>query len=308
MDSHSGDRYLIIGGAPKSGTTSLFRYLSDHPDVCPANRKETYFFARQFDLRKVCSLGNSSRDFETYFSHCDASTELRLEATPYTLFARDAAEKIAALLPNSTMLFILRDPIERLVSDYRLQLQRNHPSTWGTLENFFEWQLNMRGDIPNLLRMGCYHEYLRPFINQFGRSGVLILFFENFFANPFVEMEKLCEWLGIDKAFYQTYIFETHNPTIEFRSSWLNNLYISLEPAIASLRAKVIHIPELHKAFEKIMMLGKSTYRKLNHRGKRQQGDFPPEVIARLKEYYRPYNKALSVELRCSLPWDSYHD
>ncbi|MBV7338510.1 sulfotransferase [Chloroflexi bacterium TSY] len=40
-------QYLLIVGTPKSATTSLFRYLADHPDVCCANRKETYFFARE---------------------------------------------------------------------------------------------------------------------------------------------------------------------------------------------------------------------------------------------------------------------
>jgi hypothetical protein len=308
VDKYSDQRYLIIGGAPKSGTTSLFRYLSDHPEVCPANRKETYFFAREFDAKKVCTTGETLRDFEDYFSHCNTDAKLRLEATPYTLYAKDAPAKIAAILPNSTMLFVLRDPIIRLISDYRFHLQRNHPSTRGTLEDFFEWQRHMRGDIPSLLKFGCYLEYLQPFIRIFGRRKVLVLFFEDFFADPLIGMQKLCEHLALDKAFYHAYVFDTHNPTINFKSFWLNNMYMSLEPAVASLRTKVIHIPKLHKAFEEMMMIAKSTYRKLNNHGTGQKDDFPMEVIARLKEYYRPYNRALSDELRCSLPWDSYHD
>jgi hypothetical protein len=308
VDRYSNKRYLIIGGAPKSGTTSLFRYLSDHPEVCPANRKETYFFAREFDAKKVCTVGETLWDFEDYFSHCGPPAHLRLEATPYTLYASDAATQIAAMLPNSTMLFVLRDPIKRLISDYRFHLQRNHPSTRGTLEDFFEWQLHMCGDIPNLLKFGCYLEYLQPFIETFGRGRVLVLFFEDLIARPVVEMGKLCERLGIDKAFYRTYVFETHNPTIHFKSSWLNNMYMSLEPLVADIRARIIHKPKLHKLFEEIVMVGKSTYRRLNDHRKRQQGDFPPEVIARLKKYYQPYDKALSARLACSLPWDSYHD
>jgi hypothetical protein len=307
-EARTDSRYLIIGGAPKSGTTSLFRYLSDHPEVCPANRKETYFFAREFDRKNVCSVGESSADFETYFSHCNTNAKFRLEATPYTLYAKDAPKKIAATLPNSSMLFMLRDPINRLISDYCMYIQRNHASTHSKLKDFFEWQLNMPGDIPNLLKFGCYLEYLQPFIETFGPARVLILFFEDFFANPVAQVEKLCEHLGIDEAFYQSYGFETHNPTINFRSSWFNKIYMSLEPVVADLRAGLIHIPMLHKFFEEIILIGKSTYRRLNNQGKKQQEDFPPEVIARLKDYYQSHNKALSEELGVFLPWDSFHN
>ena len=308
MNNHFKGKYLIIGGAPKSGTTSLFRYLSDHPEVCPANRKETYFFAREFDVTKVCSLGDSSTDFETYFSHCTSNATLRIEGTPYTLYAKDAAKKITTFLPNSTMLFILRDPIKRLISDYRVHVQRNHPSTRGTLEDFFEWQLYMRGDIPNLLRFGCYLEYLQPFFESFGRDRVLIIFFEDFFGKPVLEMERLCERVGIDKTFYQSYHFEAHNPTINARSSWLNKTYMNLEPVAADLRARLIHTPLLYRIFEKIMMFGKSTYRSLNSHGKKQYENFPDDVIARLEDYYQPHNKALSDELKRSLPWERHHN
>ena len=203
-------QYLIIGGAPKSGTTSLFRYISDHPQVCPASRKETYFFARKFDLNKVCSNGDTLTDFEKYFSHCHSSINVRVEGTPYTLYAKDATTKIASTLPNPSMLFILRDPIKRLISDYRFHLQRNHPSTRGTLKDFFEWQSSMAGDIPSLLNMGCYIQYIRPFLKVFGRNRVHILFFENFYPNLKHEIQKLCERLGIDGSFYRAYDFKIY--------------------------------------------------------------------------------------------------
>jgi hypothetical protein len=72
-------RYLIIGGAPKSATTSLFRYLADHPQVCPCGQKETYFFAREFDFEKTCQVLETAEGFESYFLHCDERGKLRRE-------------------------------------------------------------------------------------------------------------------------------------------------------------------------------------------------------------------------------------
>jgi hypothetical protein len=305
LNTRAPYRYLIIGGAPKSGTTSLFRYLSEHPDICPANRKETYFFAREFDIDKVCKCGDTLADFETFFSHCCSSIKCRLEATPYTLYAENAATRIAALLPNSSVLFILRDPVRRLISDYRFHLLRDHPSTRGTLKFFFEWQFSMRGKIPSLLKMGCYVHNIRPFLDVLGRNRVHILFFENFYAKPAIEIQKLCEKLGIDKSFYRNYDFKIHNPTINYRFSWLNKKFRDMEPLVANLRARIIHNQRFYKLFEKIMEMGKYTYRKLNNRKIRREDVFPPEVLEYLGNYYRPHNNALSDELGCPLPWNS---
>lgn len=295
--------YVIIGGAPKAGTTSLFRYLSAHPAVCPANRKETYFFARKFDLNGVCTCGDTLADFEKYFSHCCSSTRLRLEGTPYTLYAKDAASKIGAILPDPLVLFILRDPVMRLISDYRFHLHRDHPSTRGSLEDFIEWQSFMRGDVPGLLDFGCYIKYLRSFFSILGHRRVHILIFKEFFKNPRGEIQNLCKSLGIDGSFYRSYIFETHNPTINHRFSWLNKLYVNLEPLVAELRTRVIKSQRLHKVFENIIKRGKYTYRKLNSGNMKQENVFPAKMVNYLRDYYKPYNDALSEELQRPLPW-----
>lgn len=305
MIGEANHQYLIIGGVPKSGTTSLFRYISDHPQVCPSNRKETYFFARDFDLNKVCTDGETLVDFEKHFSHCHSSLRTRVEATPYTLYAKDATTKIASILPNPLMLFILRDPVKRLISDYRFHLQRDHPSTRGTLKDFFDWQSSMRGDIPSLLKMGCYAQYIRPFIKALGRNRVHILFFENFYPNLKDEIQNLCQKLRIDGSFYWTYDFKLYNPTVNHRFSWMNRLYIGLEPWVANLRMRIIRRQRLYMVFENVIKTGRSTYRKLNSRKAKPKDIFPPEIMEYLESYYRPHNHALSEELGQPIPWNT---
>ncbi len=298
--------YLIIGGAPKSGTTSLFHYLSDHPEVCPANRKETYFFAREFDYNHVCKRDKSLAAFQSYFVHCGSSEKIRVEATPYTLYSKSSAFKIASLLPNQTVLFILRDPVDRLVSDYYFHIQRGHSSVQGTFQEFIDRQLTSRSHIPSLLDLGCYIEYLRPFYTAYGRSGIYVLFFEDFKTNPSAEMQKLCAELGIEPKFYRNYNFAVHNKTINVRYPWLNKANNNLESIAASVRQRVIRWPNIHKPFEAVLSYGKSIYRILNDRGPIDKEDISPDIREYLVNYYQPYNKALAKELGRPLPWQSF--
>lgn len=299
-------QHLIIGGAPKSATTSLFRYLADHPQVCPANRKETYFFAREYDLAKVCSLSETSEAFESYFTHCDSLNKLRVEATPYTLYSEGAAQKIATLIPNVTVLFVLRDPVERLLSDYYFHIQREHPDAQGTFEEFIEWQLGMRGRIANLLEQGCYIKYLRSFLTDFGPGEIQVLFFEELKANPAAELRKLCVAMGVNSEFFSNYNFAYHNKTISVRYKWLNRIgSTKMEPFVAEIRARLIQSPKIYRRFENIVGAVKSAYRILNDSGLDSKELIADDELAKLVDYYRPYSQALAKELGRQLPWKS---
>jgi len=302
---NKSNTYLLIGGAPKCGTTSLFRYLSDHPDVCPSSRKETYFFAREFDLKKVCQSGDTLDEFEAYFSHCQPDQKLYLEGTPYTLYAKDAARKITSLGDNAYVLFILREPIKRLMSDYRFLAQRGHPSATGSVQDFLHWQKHMKGSIPNGIDMGCYVRYIKDFMDILGAKKIIITFFENLISNPVEEMYKLCQKFEINDTFFTTYNFGIHNPTINYRFSTLNRFYMRLEPVIVNLRSALLNTPSLHKIFERAVDFGKYGYRLINNQKSDNRVGFSPEVLKELVEYYQPYNRMLSEELGYHLPWSS---
>ena len=300
------EQYLLIGGVPKSATTSLFRYLADHPEICQANRKETYFFAREFDRKKVCTVAETLDAFEGYFAHSNGLAKWRVEATPYTLYAKDATQKIATMLPEAVLLFILRDPIDRLFSDYRMQHQRGHPHAQNkSFKEYVEIQLQSK-DSFNPLKAGCYIEYLRPFLNIFGLNKILILYFEELQANSTIEMKKLCQRLDIDAGFFLTYNFKNHNKTMNVRYARLFNMQIGLEPIVAKLRTKFMDNPKVYRAFEKAINSGKSALFHLNSRHSESHEPILAETQAILSDYYQPYNEALSEELGRSLPWKSF--
>lgn len=300
-------KYLLIGGAPKSATTSLFNYLADHPDICPANRKETYFFAREFDYKHLCTVEQTAQGFASYFSHCQPGQTWWLEATPYTLYAPDAAQKIAALLPGATMLFILRDPVERLISNYFMQIQRQVPSVRGkTVEAYIDDQFQMKGTLPNSLLIGRYMEFIRPFIDTLSAQCVQILFFEELRANPTAFMALLCARLGINGTFYHNYRYNVHNKSVNTRYSFINKASIQLEPVTASLRTRLLHTPRLHHLFERVVRMGKSGLQRFNNRPAAKGQSISMELWQKLADFYQPANLALAAELQRPLPWKSY--
>ena len=296
--------HLILGGAPKSGTTSLFRYLADHPQICPSIRKETYFFAREFDYKGVCDLDETRQGFESCFSHCGEPYRWRLEGTPYTLYSRDASRKIHSILPDAIVLFILRDPVARLFSDYNFHMLRRHPYVHGPFESYVKFHLNRSRHHPNPIDLGCYINYLKNFKTFFMRQKVHIIFFEDLIKNQKGEMKKLCSLLKINPGFYDKYRFIPQNPTINARNKKIHRLKMWFEPLIVRLRVRSLNNPKVNQQFEKIMLSTKKIYYRLNHRkaaGKKEV--ITPEARSLLAEYYRPYNKALSKEIGQPLPW-----
>jgi hypothetical protein len=115
---------LLVIGAMRSGTSSLFKYLSGHPELAPSLRKEVEFFTR-----------NHGRSEEWYRQHFPLRARrtaaraagrdlLAFEATPYYLFDPRAAARARALLPDAKVVAVLRDPVDRAYSDY--QHMRRH--------------------------------------------------------------------------------------------------------------------------------------------------------------------------------------
>jgi hypothetical protein len=96
---------LLIAGVAKAGTTSLFRYLAQHPDVCPSDVKELRYFS-------ALRYGEDMAPLESYsahFAHCEGQ-RYRMEATPgYYAGGRLVADAVDDLLPGARVLVSFRD-------------------------------------------------------------------------------------------------------------------------------------------------------------------------------------------------------
>jgi hypothetical protein len=102
---------LIIIGGMKAGTTSLHYYLSLHPEISMSNPKELNFFLAE----------SRHKDLAWYQSHFKGEARIHGEASPkYTCypFFKGVPARMAALLPQVKLIYLVRDPIQRLISHY----------------------------------------------------------------------------------------------------------------------------------------------------------------------------------------------
>jgi hypothetical protein len=101
---------VVILGAQRGGTTSLFDWLALHPSVAPSTTKEVHYFDRHY--------AQGERWYRTHF-RLRVGSRLAIEATPYLLFYPVAPARVAAdLPPTSRFIVLLRDPVQRAISHY----------------------------------------------------------------------------------------------------------------------------------------------------------------------------------------------
>ncbi len=124
---------LLIAGVPRGGTSSLFAYLGQHPDVCAATTKEVRFFTPLMDPAGALP---SMESYGRYFAHCEGQ-RYALEATPsYCYGGSRVLSAINETLPDPRIIITLRDPVERLISAYRFQRARDNIPTIRSFEEY----------------------------------------------------------------------------------------------------------------------------------------------------------------------------
>jgi hypothetical protein len=110
--------FIIIGSA-RSGTTSLYNYLVQHPGIAPALRKEVHFF--DYNYQRGCSWYQGqfpTHPYMHYMQTIHRQAMITGEASPYYLFHPYVPQRVAQLLPEIKLIALLRNPIERAFSHY----------------------------------------------------------------------------------------------------------------------------------------------------------------------------------------------
>lgn len=201
--------YMIIG-AHKSGTTSLFNYLSAHPQVRNSDIKELHYFDKNFDqplswylqffplkmsLRKGCAVG---------------------EASPSYLFHPHVPARIHKLFPDMRMIAVLRNPVERVISQYFQTVRKNNITTplIDLLHAEEEEEKKAMAEISQnplavpqnryvlLKSRSRYAEQLKRYFSLFSREQILILSSKELQMRPNEALKKAYKFLNIDAEFY----------------------------------------------------------------------------------------------------------
>lgn len=236
MHGTNDRNHLIIAGTNKSGTTAVFRYLGDHPSVALSKYKELGFFLKPVEERD----GDILESYESNFLTRATAPQLLVEATPQYLHGGPRlAPRISAVIPNARVLFVLRNPTDRVLSYYRSSSGQQDLPTFGiALDKFVSEAVAAMqvsdDDVDQLpyqqqafrqeLHMSCYSKFLGAYVDEFGAEGVLVTFFDQLRASPRELMNEICTFARISPVFYEDFVFRVENQTRAHRSTTLQHI------------------------------------------------------------------------------------
>ncbi len=210
MRLHKTDFFII--GAARSGTTTLWHWLREHPQVFLPSTKEPHFFCFKDGTPPTCGdeldphyrklIVTDYQDYLKLFEHC-AQDQLRGEASPGYLYFRTVASQIREHNPNAKIICILRDPCSRAFSQFihhvRSGLEQlrefNSALTWEASRIADGWWWGF-----HYLAAGKYYEQWRTYCDQFPESQRLLLFYDDLSADPTGTYNRVCEFLEIAQA------------------------------------------------------------------------------------------------------------
>lgn len=208
--------FLIIGAA-KSGTSSLWHYLRQHPQIyLPINKEPNFFaFAGQRpdykgpapdaviyeQLYRYCVT--NATDYQALFTEADEAIALG-EASVRYLYFPEAAERIEHYLPEAKLILILRHPVERLYSHYCMnvgmygleplslaealaQEPARKAAHWG-----WDW---------HYVSVGQYYEQVKRYVDRFPPEQLKIFLYEDFCQDTLGVVQQIYAYLGVDANF-----------------------------------------------------------------------------------------------------------
>jgi hypothetical protein len=201
--------FLIVGAA-KAGTTALYHYLKQHPQVYMSPEKETNFFAfegqevafsgpgdEKISASAITTLKAYARQFEA------ASTEVALgEASPWYLYSLRAAENIRRHVPRAKLIVVLRNPVDRAFSSYLhvvrdgredLSFEEGLLAEEGRAERNWEF-------IWHYQRAGFYAAQVERFLRLFPREQMRFCLYDDLLSDPTGFLRDIYGFLGVDTS------------------------------------------------------------------------------------------------------------
>lgn len=238
---------FVIAGAPRAGTTWLYRNLEEHPDVFltpnkeprhyAVNETDRLSFSGPGDERWLSHLVQDRADYEALYDGAREG-QLRGEASSDYLYRSGvAATRLSREAPSARLIFILRNPAHRAYSNWLQHVQHERePLSFAEaldaederIEQGWAWWWHYG-------RRGLYAEQLEPFLDAFPGDQVLIVLHDELRRDPRALLEKVCSFLGIDMV-AGAGLEERQNQSLVARSPAHAGLRRALRPLATAAR------------------------------------------------------------------------
>jgi len=215
---------FFIVGAPKAGTTSLYHYLKEHPDVfMPAEKEPNFFSSEELDQQKLYYNATRHRDTDGYLQLFNAAQEQQKigEASVSYLYYPTVPAKIKAAAPDARILISLRDPVLRAQSHFEMDERLGYVKT--DLKTIVDHPEQFPLFYQQYVRLGLYYEQVTRYLETFGSSRVKIILDEDLHNNQEDTLEAVFDFLGVNPTFEPTP--GAHNQHRSPKNGALKSLY-----------------------------------------------------------------------------------
>ncbi len=189
---------VVVVGGMKCGTTALHRYLDLHPDIAMSEPKELNFFFGAADGEPSWTEGNWSRGVGWYRSHFAGTASVHGESSPgYTSPDHpETAQRMAGVVPEARLLYLVRDPLDRALSQYRHHRRdgdERRPAEQALLDPESQYIARSR-----------YHERLEPFLDHYRRDRILVVRHRDLLERRRETVRSVFAFLGVDDGFWSS--------------------------------------------------------------------------------------------------------
>lgn len=231
---------FIIIGVQKCGTTSLYNYLTAHPGIAPAYRKEVSFFDYNFEKGAIWYRAH----FPSLLSKVRGQNLITGEATPCYIFHPLAPKRISKMIPTVKLILLLRNPVDRAYSHYQHSLRLGVENL--SFEEALTEAKKLRGETEKIvqhedfhslynsraayLSRGIYMDQLEAWTSLFPREQMLILKSEDFYTDPQPIVSRVFEFLELPDWKPEKYRRYNYGGTAKMDASMRSHLIDYFKP------------------------------------------------------------------------------
>lgn len=191
----TGPNFFVVG-APKAGTSSLYHYLSEHPDIFLPRIKEPHFFSSPEVISSyydVDVISNEKKYFDLY-NNAGNYKAIGDLSTSY-LYNSESAKRIYEYNPESKIIVVLRNPIERAISHYLMDVNLGYQND--SLHSILISNSNNKY-YAEYVGNGLYFSNLRDYYDAFRSDQILVLLAEDLAKNSASTVRIIYKFLGVD--------------------------------------------------------------------------------------------------------------
>ena len=298
---------LFIIGAPKCGTTSVFRWLADHPEISRSKTKEPNFFlGDELNYLKIYPNHKVSEisEYLSLFESVNSLTRVKMEGSVHYLYSEPALDFISAITPKPKLIVMLRNPADRIWSHFHYIKQQAKSQISIDFPTYIDKILGANNEAPirftdepwsqhllqNQLRYSSYLQHLRLWRDRFPEVNIKIFLLEELPLRKRSTLLDIAEWIDVDPSFYKDYAFRSQNVAMSPVSIKVRN-FLKKYPKYFPKSARNLTV----RIIDRLMRFSKDKLSQVDNRA-HDHG-----ALVQLEEFFSVENKQLQSEFKLDL-------